>query len=101
MKKSFVYKKIDLTDELPFIKHLDDHAQAYIESCIVDVIYESFIITGDQDYATARLTTTSTEVTKLDFLTVNIGNPHNRHALSWLDKKMRLPGAAIEKLQTP
>ncbi len=51
---SFDLKK-DLKEKFPYIDKLSDKAQAKIERKIVDVIYESFLIPGDQDYLTARL----------------------------------------------
>lgn len=52
--RSFVYS-FDLKEVLPYIDRLPDNVQANIESNIVDVIYESFVVPGDQDYLTARL----------------------------------------------
>ena len=52
--RSFVYS-FDLKKVLPCIDRLPDNVQANIESNIVDVIYESFVVPGDQDYLTARL----------------------------------------------
>ncbi len=45
----------DLKEELPYVGRLPKEDQANIESKIVQVIYESFLIPGDQDYLTARL----------------------------------------------
>ena len=52
--RSFVYS-FDLKEVLPYIDRLPDNDQANIEKNIVEVIYESFVIPGDQDYLTARL----------------------------------------------
>lgn len=54
MQGKFVYN-INLVDSIPVAARLDDNTQAYIESCIVRVVYESFVLPGDQDYVTARL----------------------------------------------
>jgi len=51
---SFVYS-FNLKKDLSYIDRLPDNVQANIERYIVDVIYESFVIPGDQDYLTARL----------------------------------------------
>ena len=53
-RRSFVYS-FKLKEVLSHIDRLPDNVQANIESCIVDVIYESFVVPGDQDYLTARL----------------------------------------------
>jgi len=53
-RRSFVYS-FNLKEDLLYIDRLPDNVQANIESCIVDVIYESFVVPGDQDYLTARL----------------------------------------------
>ena len=52
--RGFVYS-FDLKKVLPYIDRLPDNVQANIESNIVGVIYESFVVPGDQDYLTARL----------------------------------------------
>jgi len=51
---SFVYS-FNLKGDLPYIHRLPDDVQASIERYIVEVIYESFVVPGDQDYLTARL----------------------------------------------
>jgi hypothetical protein len=45
----------DLKTDFPIVGRLPDEIQAYIELNIAEVIYESFVIPGDQDYLTARL----------------------------------------------
>ncbi|MEQ2354137.1 HEPN domain-containing protein [Pseudoalteromonas piscicida] len=45
----------DISEYSPHVVHLMDADQAYIEQKIVMVIYESFVISGDEDYLTARL----------------------------------------------
>lgn len=54
ISRSFVYN-FDLIKDIPHFERLHDHMQAGIEKAIADVIYESFIISGDQDYLTARI----------------------------------------------
>jgi hypothetical protein len=54
MHENFVYS-IDLKDAIPYADRLDDNAKVYIERCIVDVVYDSFVVPGDQDYVTSRL----------------------------------------------
>jgi len=44
-----------LKEDLPYIERLPDDVQASIERVVVKVIYESFVVPGDQDYLTARL----------------------------------------------
>ena len=51
---NFTYS-FKLSEYFPHIIHLKEPDQAYIEQQIVNVIYESFVTSGDQDYLTARL----------------------------------------------
>jgi len=51
---NFTYS-FKLSEYFPHIIHLPEPDQAYIEQRIVNVIYESFVTSGDQDYLTARL----------------------------------------------
>jgi hypothetical protein len=53
-RMSFVYN-FNLVKDIPHFERLPNQSQAYIEMHIADVIYDSFIIPGDQDYLTARL----------------------------------------------
>ena len=53
-RRSFYYRS-DLIKDLPNVGRLPDKIQANIEMKVVKVIYESFVIPGDQDYLTARL----------------------------------------------
>lgn len=52
--RNFIYS-FNLKEDLTYIDRLPDNVQANIERHIVDVIYESFVVPGDQDYLTARL----------------------------------------------
>lgn len=45
----------NVEDDLPWLIDLDKNTKHNIEKNIVDVIYESFVVTADQDYFTARL----------------------------------------------
>lgn len=49
------YYNFDIKKEFPRLANLPINELAEIESNIVQVIYESFLIPGDQDYLTARL----------------------------------------------
>ncbi|QQM65995.1 HEPN domain-containing protein [Pseudoalteromonas sp. LC2018020214] len=51
---TFTYS-FDISEYSPHVIHLMDSDQAYIEQKIVMIIYESFVISGDEDYLTARL----------------------------------------------
>ena len=51
---SFVYN-FNLVQDIPHFERLPDQMQENIEMLIANVVYESFIIPGDQDYLTARL----------------------------------------------
>ncbi len=53
-RRSFYYRS-DLIKDLPNVERLPDKTQANIEIKVVQVIYESFVKPGDQDYLTARL----------------------------------------------
>jgi hypothetical protein len=53
-RRNFYYRS-DLIKDLPNVGRLPDKIQANIEMKVVEVIYESFVIPGDQDYLTARL----------------------------------------------
>jgi HEPN domain-containing protein len=50
----FTYN-FDISEYSPHVVHLMEADQDYIEQQIVMVIYESFVISGDEDYLTARL----------------------------------------------
>lgn len=52
--QNFQYS-FNLSDVITHLHVYDDSTQALAEKWIVDVIYESFIKTADQDYLTARL----------------------------------------------
>lgn len=54
MSLSFLYS-FKLKDDIQHFDRLPLNIQVDIEKHIVDVIYESFVKTGDQDYLTARL----------------------------------------------
>lgn len=51
---SFVYG-FKCVDDIPYFDKLPAASQVDIESDIVEVIYESFVIPGDEDYLSARL----------------------------------------------
>jgi hypothetical protein len=51
---SFVYE-FDLKKDIPHFERLPDQMKEVIERQIAIVIYESFVIPGDEDYLTARL----------------------------------------------
>ncbi|WP_341714344.1 HEPN domain-containing protein [Limnobacter sp.] len=53
-RRGFVYQ-FKVEDEIAYASLLTDGDRASAECNIVDVIYESFVITADQDYLTARL----------------------------------------------
>lgn len=53
-RQGFVYQ-FKVEDEIPYACLLTDSDRTSAECTIVDVIYESFVITADQDYLTARL----------------------------------------------
>jgi hypothetical protein len=50
----FVYE-FKVEDAIPYSKALPEELKISAEHNIVDVIYESFVVTADQDYLTARL----------------------------------------------
>lgn len=45
----------DISRDIPHFKHMPDYIQANVAYNIIDVIYESFIVSGDQDYLMSRL----------------------------------------------
>jgi hypothetical protein len=51
---SFIYN-FDISKEIPHFKNSPQHIQSTAEYAVVEVIYESFVVTGDQDYLMARL----------------------------------------------
>jgi hypothetical protein len=53
-RRGFVYQ-FKVEDEIPYASLLTDSDRASAECNIVKVIYESFVVTADQDYLTARL----------------------------------------------
>lgn len=50
----FIYS-IDMSREIAHFKLMPEHIQASAECNAVDVIYESFVVPGDQDYLMSRL----------------------------------------------
>lgn len=50
----FVYC-FDMSCEIAHFKNMSEHIQQSAERHAVDVIYESFVVPGDQDYVTSRL----------------------------------------------
>ncbi len=50
----FIYS-FDMSDEISHFKRLPDDIQCNAERHVVNVIYESFVVTGDQDYLMARM----------------------------------------------
>ncbi|GAB1408980.1 hypothetical protein MASR1M90_01340 [Desulfovibrionales bacterium] len=53
-KMGFVYN-FDMSREIAHFRKMPEHIQSSAESNAVDVIYESFIVPGDQDYLMSRL----------------------------------------------
>jgi len=47
--------RFSITDDMPYLASLPDEILGDIEANIADVIYESFIVPGDEDYFSARL----------------------------------------------
>lgn len=52
--RGFIYS-FDMSEEIPHFKHMPEDVQSSAERNAVDVIYESFVIPGDQDYLMSRL----------------------------------------------
>lgn len=53
-KIGFIYS-FDMSRETPHFKRMPEHIQSSAECNTVDVIYESFVVPGDQDYLMSRL----------------------------------------------
>lgn len=53
-RQHFVYE-FKVEDAIPYFQTLPEEFKISTECNIVDVIYESFVVTADQDYLTARL----------------------------------------------
>ena len=53
-KMGFVYS-FDMSKEIAHFKRMPEHIQSSAECNVVDVIYESFVVPGDQDYLMSRL----------------------------------------------
>ena len=51
---NFFYN-FDIGKEIPHFKRMSTDIQSRAESDVVEVIYESFVLPGDQDYFMARL----------------------------------------------
>lgn len=47
----------DMNDEINYFNTLPPHVKSSAEISVIDVIYESFVVSGDHDYITARLLT--------------------------------------------
>lgn len=50
----FIYS-FDMSEEIPHFRRMPVHVQSSAECNAVDVIYESFVVPGDQDYLMSRL----------------------------------------------
>lgn len=50
----FIYS-FDMSKEIAHFNHMPEHIQSSAECNTVDVIYESFVVPGDQDYLMSRL----------------------------------------------
>lgn len=50
----FIYS-FDMSKEIPHFRRMPEYVQASAERNAVDVIYESFVVPGDQDFLMARL----------------------------------------------
>ena len=50
----FIYS-FDMSKDIAHFKHMPEHIQSSAECNAVDVIYESFVVPGDQDYLMSRL----------------------------------------------
>ena len=50
----FVYS-FDMSEKIAHFKRMPEYIQSSAECNVVDVIYESFVVTGDQDYLMSRL----------------------------------------------
>lgn len=50
----FIYS-FDMSEEIAHFKRMPEHIQSSAECNAVDVIYESFVVPGDQDYLMSRL----------------------------------------------
>lgn len=50
----FIYS-FDMSREIPHFKRMPEHIKSSAECNAVDVIYESFVVPGDQDYLMSRL----------------------------------------------
>ena len=53
-KMGFIYS-FDMSKEIPHFKRMSDDIQSSAECNAVEVIYESFVVPGDQDYLMSRL----------------------------------------------
>lgn len=53
-KMGFIYS-FDMSEEIAHFNHMPEHIQSSAECNAVDVIYESFVVPGDQDYLMSRL----------------------------------------------
>jgi hypothetical protein len=53
-KMGFIYS-FDMSREIAHFKRMPEHIQSSAECNAVDVIYESFVVPGDQDYLMSRL----------------------------------------------
>jgi len=53
-KMGFIYN-FDMSKEIANFKRMPEHIQSKAECSAVDVIYESFVVPGDQDYLMSRL----------------------------------------------
>ncbi len=51
---SLIYS-FDMSDEIAHFNRMPEHIQSSAESSAVEVIYESFVVPGDQDYLVSRL----------------------------------------------
>lgn len=50
----FVYS-FDISEQIPCFKNMPEHIKVNAECNVVEVIYEAFVVPGDQDYLVSRL----------------------------------------------
>ena len=52
-RMGFIYS-FDMSEQIAHFKRMPEHIQSSAECNVVDVIYESFVVPGDQDYLMSR-----------------------------------------------